>query len=169
MAPTPPTPLPDPIPSFVVPLPIPVKRPRIDDVTELTFLFTKENDRNYSATPPEGGDTQTIWVADYKCTHALGNVSFSVAANAESGKIPEAVGLLALAVARHDALVEAYESQWPDPLPLPDNPGLSSPLFAEAYDPGNGTLRLRGFCSGLHYLKSSYYQTVDVYVAKVFP
>jgi hypothetical protein len=84
-----------------------------------------------------------------------------------SGNVAMAVTQIAIAVARTSAIPFAYNNQRP-PLPLPSNPGIGPPLSRESVATRDGTVRFRGFCSGLRSLDPDLVDTVEVYVPRVF-
>jgi len=167
MSETSPTPFANEVPAFTVKLPLPVPG-RIEPITELNYHFYKKEERPYSAAPPEGGDTETIYAVLYNCENDFGeDVTFCLIANSLSGYVPEMVAKVALAFAKINALEEAYSRQEP-PLPLPDNPVIGYPLFSEALLAADGSLRLRGSCAGLRYLDEDHFESVALYADKIF-
>ena len=173
--PPPPTPLPESIPTFTVPLPILLPgegmRP---DLEELSWFFTKVEERAYTATDPAEG-TEYMYAATYQAdTTWFGLKKWAIVINSETGVIdhPEVVEKMvkdvALAFARNECFNIAYDYHPAPAPPKPDNPGYGSPLYQAAIDTPNGTMKLRGFCSGLRWLDPDDVATVDVYVEKVF-
>ena len=164
------SPFPASITKMTLPFPImiPGDGPR-PDLSELDWEFTKTAERNYNATPPDGGGDETMYVATYSAdTTWFGTKSAAFVANENSGEVDMMVDRALIAFARNEAFNLAYDEQ-PEPAPpKPDNPGLGFPLYAEAIEAGDGTGRLRGFCAGLRWVDPGGTGSVDVYVEKVF-
>lgn len=154
------SPLPDTIPGFVVPLPLPVAG-RTGIVTEVTVATTKVNERAYLASG------EWMVAAEYEMSTELGSHPGAVVVNARSTKVTAMVTLVVRAAASKLAIFLAYSGQRP-PLPLPPNPGYLAPFSREAAEVLDGTARFRGFCAGLRSLDPALVGTVDVYVPAVF-
>jgi hypothetical protein len=159
------SPFPISVATFAVSLPLPTTPPRMrDPISELSFSFSKTNERGYQS----GSPAAWMYAAEYRADTQLGTSVFAVVVNAYSGKVEEAVIQIAKAYARRDAVLLAFESQRP-PLPAPAILPVSPPLSLETSTVLDGTRRFRGFCAGLRSLDPALVDTVTVVVESVFP
>jgi len=156
------TPFPDSVQELTVDLPLPTCPPdECDPVSEFSCTFEKTNERSYVA------QDEWMYAAEYTANTIFGTIRGGMVVNALSGKVAPAVEQIVTAVAKTYAIYYAYNGQTP-PLPLPENPGTSSPLSRETVTTRDGTARFRGFCAGIRSLDPDLVGTVKLYVGRVF-
>jgi len=152
------------IPAFTISLPLTVET-HGPDIVEINFAFELGDVRTYQS---EVGGFKMM-AAAYECDIGIdpGVVSFALLKSIYTGKVNEALGLIAKSFGHRYALVAAYENQEP-PLPVPDNLGWLSPASEHTVSVLDGTARYRGMAGGMHSLDPSLVPTVEIYFDPVW-